>query len=91
MNIFGQHQSPGIITGATIQSLEELIDLAPNHLPAELAIIRLFREAFVDTIKVACYDTAFHRKMPWYAQYYGKDHHCPSWEWGQHGCRPSRP
>lgn len=69
-----QHSAPEIITPATIRSLEELIVLAPDHLPAAIATIRSFEDAFAKTPQVACYDTAFHRKMPWYAQYYPIPH-----------------
>jgi acetate kinase len=69
-----EHNSPEIITPETIQSLEQLVVLAPDHLPAALATIQQFREAFPGVPQAACYDTAFHRKMPWYAQYYPIPH-----------------
>lgn len=64
------HKGPELITAALLQSLEKLINLAPNHLPAELSTIKAFGDAFEKASQVACFDTAFHRGMPWYAQYY---------------------
>ena len=64
------HREPELITKDLIQSLEKIIELAPNHLPSELETIRAFGEAFVHATQVACYDTAFHREMPEYARSY---------------------
>lgn len=65
-----EHREPERVTKELLQSLEKIIELAPNHLPAEVATIRAFGEAFVHAAQVACYDTAFHREMPEYAQFY---------------------
>jgi len=65
-----EHRQPEVITGELIQDLNEFIYLAPNHLPDELKAIKAFQSAFPDTTQVACFDTAFHKDMPSYAQHY---------------------
>ena len=45
-------------------ALEELVDLAPLHLPASLAGLDTVGAAFPDVPAVACFDTAFHATIP---------------------------
>src|SRR5690606_4714466 len=61
---------PEIITEEVIKDLNQFAYLAPNHLPDELNAIKSFKEAFPDVQQIACYDTAFHRAMPFYSKYY---------------------
>jgi acetate kinase len=58
------HREPEIIDDKLISALEQWVHLAPNHLPASLAIIKNCRDVFPDAPQVACFDTAFHRDMP---------------------------
>ncbi|MES1160049.1 MAG: acetate/propionate family kinase [Bacteroidota bacterium] len=58
------HRTPEIVDERLISALEQLLHLAPNHLPASLAIIKICRDFFPDIPQVACFDTAFHRYMP---------------------------
>lgn len=74
------HREPGIITDEVIASLQGLVELAPDHLPSEIAIVHAFRQAFPEALPVACFDTAFHRDMPAYAQHYPIPR--PLWEEG---------
>jgi acetate kinase len=55
---------PALVTPAVLEGLEALVPLAPDHLPAELSVLRAVSEAYRDLPQVACFDTAFHRDMP---------------------------
>src|SRR6266853_5186411 len=50
------------------QALKELIPFAPLHLPSQLAMIEAVSEHYPDLPQVACFDTAFHSRMPEVAQ-----------------------
>jgi len=62
------HSAPEPIDQAVLEALQALIPLAPLHLPGALDVMKAARAAFDDTPQVACYDTAFHRRMPERAQ-----------------------
>jgi len=49
-------------------ALHELIPFAPLHLPSQLAMIDAVAAHFPDLPQVACFDTAFHSRMPEVAQ-----------------------
>jgi acetate kinase len=49
-------------------ALYELIAFAPLHLPSQLAMIEAVAAQFPDLPQVACFDTAFHNRMPEVAQ-----------------------
>ena len=53
-----------IITSEVIAGLKTIADLAPNHLPAEIALIEAAQQQFPDIPHIACFDTVFHRDMP---------------------------
>lgn len=53
-----------IITDEVIQAIEDCIDLAPLHNPANLMGIAACKEALPNTPMVAVFDTAFHQTMP---------------------------
>jgi acetate kinase len=57
-----------------LQELNDLIPLAPEHLPQAIAAIQAFREAFQAVPHVACFDTAFHRTLPSLARRYPMPH-----------------
>lgn len=65
------------------KGLEELTDLAPVHMPANLAGIRAAREVFPDLPQVAVFDTAFHATMPEKAHRYA----IPEEWYFEHGAR----
>ena len=52
------------IDGEVIRYLVSITDLAPLHLPTALAGIASVREVLPRMPAVACFDTAFHSKMP---------------------------
>ncbi|HYL07927.1 MAG TPA: acetate/propionate family kinase [Candidatus Udaeobacter sp.] len=58
------------IDGEVVRYLVTITDLAPLHLPAALAGISAAREVLPRVPAVACFDTAFHSKMPGAASTY---------------------
>jgi acetate kinase len=65
----GSHYSaPQKITPQILADLRNLIPLAPLHLPAEIKIIEAVASQARQIPQVACFDTAFHRKLPEIAQ-----------------------
>lgn len=59
--LYGQPQE---LTSHVVEDLRRLVPFAPNHLPAELALIDAFRHARPDLTQIACFDTAFHHDLP---------------------------
>ena len=58
------HLQPERIDGALIASLRDAVPFAPLHLPGELALIEDVRKQNPTLPQVACFDTAFHARMP---------------------------
>lgn len=56
------------VDDAMVDALYSISSYSPEHLPAEIAVIDLFRRSFRDVPQVACFDTAFHHTMPRVAQ-----------------------
>ncbi|WP_431943878.1 acetate/propionate family kinase [Micromonospora marina] len=65
--------APVRIDDAVVTAIEGLVPLAPLHNPANLAGIRVAREALPDTPQVAVFDTAFHHTLPEAAATYAID------------------
>jgi acetate kinase len=63
-----EHEQPARVTTDLMTSLALLVPFDPLHLPAALAAIREIATASPDLPQVACFDTAFHRRMPMVAQ-----------------------
>jgi acetate kinase len=59
-----KHLEPARIDDALLASLREATPFAPLHLPGELAIIEAVRREHPTLPQVACFDTAFHARMP---------------------------
>lgn len=57
------HQ-PQRIAGAELEELRRISNYAPEHLPAEIAMIELFGAKMPGIPQIGCFDTAFHRTMP---------------------------
>ena len=67
------HGGPKFITPQLIDeklkaALKELIPFAPLHLPDQVAMIEAVAAHFPELPQVACFDTAFHSRMPEVAQ-----------------------
>ncbi|MBZ5493880.1 MAG: acetate/propionate family kinase [Acidobacteriia bacterium] len=60
--------APQLIDAQLTQALKELIPFAPLHLPSQVAMIEAVAAHFPDLPQVACFDTAFHSRMPEVAQ-----------------------
>jgi acetate kinase len=56
-----EYDSPVLVDGRVLQSLESLAPLAPLHQPYNLEAIRIFDRTLAHVPQVACFDTAFHR------------------------------
>ncbi len=59
---------PCIVGPKVTAELRRLIPFAPEHLPAEIALIKQVSKKFPRVPQVACFDTAFHRDLPRVAQ-----------------------
>jgi acetate kinase len=62
------HAAPERVTPQLLTALRTLVPLAPLHLPAALHGIDAVSAHFPEVPQVACFDTAFHRRMPAVAQ-----------------------
>jgi acetate kinase len=65
-----KYSQPHRITSELMAALNELVPLAPDHLPHELHAIQAVSRMYPSLTQVACFDTAFHRHMPDLAQMY---------------------
>jgi acetate kinase len=59
-----RYYEPQTITEALLDELRRISAYAPEHLPAEIAMIDLFSARAPGLPQLACFDTAFHRSMP---------------------------
>src|SRR3954467_8261617 len=59
-----RHRDAQRITTALVADLIDLVPFAPNHLPAEIALIEAIQHHWPAVPQVVCFDTAFHRTMP---------------------------
>jgi acetate kinase len=62
------HTRPERVTPELIETLRRLVAFAPLHLPSEILCIEAALRHFPDRPQAACFDTAFHRRMPDLAQ-----------------------
>jgi len=58
------HRQPAIIDEELLTELQRISGYDPDHLPAEIGLIRLFRDRDAGLRQVACFDTAFHASLP---------------------------
>lgn len=49
---------------AMMEELQRISSFAPNHLPAEIALMEVLAAKFPRVPQIACFDTAFHHTMP---------------------------
>jgi acetate kinase len=62
------HARPEQVTPELVETLRELVAFAPLHLPSQILCIEAALRHFPDRPQVACFDTAFHRRLPEVAQ-----------------------
>ena len=58
------HMQPERVTPELLEELHRLTPYAPDHLPREIELIEAFRARHPLLPQVACFDTAFHGRMP---------------------------
>ena len=81
--------APSLVDDELVQTVEELVPLAPLHNPANLEGIEVARRLFPDVPHVAVFDTAFHQSLPEHAYTYAvprdgaEEHHIR--RYGFHG------
>jgi acetate kinase len=68
------HSAAERINGSLLRNLRELIPFAPLHLPSAIQGIEAVASRFPELPQVACFDTAFHRRMPEVAQRFPLSH-----------------
>jgi len=61
---------PQLVSPGLLDEIERLAPFASQHLPAQLADMRLLGRLYPEATHVACFDTSFHRTMPRIAQRY---------------------
>jgi len=59
-----KHTEAEIIDEDLLHEINKISDYDPDHLPAEIEMIRLFKNEFPSLMQVACFDTAFHTSIP---------------------------
>ncbi|WP_302757952.1 acetate kinase [Ligilactobacillus salivarius] len=52
------------IDSSVIKKIEDIIELAPLHNPANLVGIKVFKKLLPNALSVAAFDTAFHQTLP---------------------------
>ncbi len=58
------HTEAVIISTALLKELKKIRDYDPDHLPAEIEIIELFKSRYAGMLQIACFDTSFHTTLP---------------------------
>ncbi|MBI1384845.1 MAG: acetate/propionate family kinase [Rhizobiales bacterium] len=64
----GRYDAPTRIEPAVLDHLETLSPLAPEHQPHNIEAMRLVAARWPHLPQIACFDTTFHRTMPWVEQ-----------------------
>src|SRR4051794_24156803 len=64
------YSEPQLVTHNLLHALEALVPIDPMHLPQAISAIEAMRKTHAHVPQVACFDTAFHRRMPRVAQMY---------------------
>ena len=62
------HIAPERVDQRLIETLRGLVPFAPLHIPSAIEAIEAVAVRLPGTVQVACFDTAFHRRMPELAQ-----------------------
>src|SRR5215211_1078198 len=64
------HREPQRVAPEMVADLRALVPIDPNHLPQAIAAIEAVGRAYPAVPQVACFDTAFHSRMPRVARLY---------------------
>jgi acetate kinase len=65
-----RHREPQRVAPEVVADLRALVPIDPNHLPQAIAAIEAVGRAYPAVPQVACFDTAFHSRMPRVARLY---------------------
>src|ERR687884_1595424 len=65
-----RHREPQRAAPELVADLRALVPIDPNHLPQAIAAIEAMDRAYPAVPQVACFDTAFHSRMPRVARLY---------------------
>src|SRR5918999_1604157 len=65
-----RHREPQRVASELVADLRALVPIDPNHLPQAIAAIEAVDRAYPAVPQVACFDTAFHSRMPRVARIY---------------------
>ena len=60
----GRYREPHIVTPVVMEELQRLSVYDPEHLPAEIELIKGFAQRYPHLPQVTCFDSAFHSDMP---------------------------
>lgn len=55
---------PTPVTASVLDELRALKELAPLHIPADVAVLEQVRQSLPETLVIAVFDTAFHQTLP---------------------------
>ena len=67
----GDHYSePRLVDAKLTKNLRRLAQIDPDHMPQALATIEVIDQTYPTVPQVACFDTAFHHRMPRVARLY---------------------
>jgi len=58
------HTEAEVINAYLLKELRKISNYDPEHLPAEIAIIELFKSRCPELLQIACFDTSFHATLP---------------------------
>jgi len=59
-----RYRAPQKVDLALLEELRRIRSFDPDHLPAELGLVKHFTQRYPRVPQVACFDTAFHRGLP---------------------------
>ena len=59
-----RYAKPQRVTSDLLEELRRIRSFDPDHLPAELALVKHFAQRYPRVPQIACFDTAFHRDLP---------------------------
>ncbi len=59
-----KHSEPEPVTQALLEELQRIAHSDPEHLPRAISLLEAFARRHPRLPQVACFDTAFHRRMP---------------------------
>ncbi len=59
-----RHFKPTRVTGELLDELDQMSCFDPEHLPAEIAVVKTLAARFPKVPQIACFDTGFHHDIP---------------------------